>query len=710
MRQILITGISQLGKMKFASLIPALILFLGIGNLVQAQLPDDIGGLSAPKLKTFGEEALLAGDVYSAVSYLEAFNAKKKDDADAMYMYAEALRKSRNYKASEEWYENAYAKSDKKVKALFYQAKMEKMQGKYEEAAATFSTFKKKYKNQEDSKFMKGRANKEMQGCLFARKLIDTIPLPLKVKPLNKTINQPHIDFAPVLRSDSTLLFGSMREEANGFYEDDQLDRPRRKIYEAKFDGSDWQFKGELPGDFNDPAFDTGNTCYSIDGNTIYFTRCFINDKGNRICHIYKSERERERDPWSEPEALPAPVNLKNYSSSQPAVGMEFFRNREVLYFVSNRPDGKGGTDIYYTINDPKKGMYSAKNAGIRVNSVGDEMSPFYDLNSRTLYFSSDGRAGLGGLDVYKTTGEPRKFADTENAGYPINSPQDDLYFSIVGDEEHGFLVSNREGSIDYLHENCCDDIFVFEPIPEEERVKEEVVEVPVEEAEVYEVAGAIYEIDPLTSERNLGTGVLVTLYKKTDGKEEFVRSTMLKPDGTYSFELEEDQEYELVSSKDGFFTIRESFNTKDITESIVNKDLEITGISQEAIVIPNIYYEFDKSSLTADAERTIAGNLFKLLKDNPHLIVEISSHTDSKGSESYNNRLSQNRAESVVRYLKEIGIDGKRLRAKGYGEGQPIAANKNSDGSDNPEGREKNRRTEFRVVGVVDIDVEYSE
>ena len=137
-------------------------------------------------------------------------------------------------------------------------------------------------------------------------------------------------------------------------------------------------------------------------------------------------------------------------------------------------------------------------------------------------------------------------------------------------------------------------------------------------------------------------------------------------------------------------------------------KDIGLLPIPDRAIVIKNIYYEFDKSNLTPEAKITLDTTLVGLLAENPALIVEISSHTDSKGSDSYNNRLSQNRAESVVKHLSENGIDARRLRAKGYGESQPIAPNENPDGTDNPDGRQLNRRTEFKVVGELDLEIDY--
>lgn len=191
------------------------------------------------------------------------------------------------------------------------------------------------------------------------------------------------------------------------------------------------------------------------------------------------------------------------------------------------------------------------------------------------------------------------------------------------------------------------------------------------------------------------------------DGKETefFIKSYNTKPDGYYDFYLEHGNNYHLIAEKDEYFNGIANLSTTNIKQSdTLIQDIELKKITMQAIVLKNIYYEFDKWNLTEQAKKIINNLLYPILRDNSKLIVEISSHTDAKGNDNYNKKLSQSRAESVVNYLtQKKGIDSKRLIAKGYGKSKPIAPNTNKDGSDNPEGRAKNRRTEFKVIGSID-------
>jgi len=205
-------------------------------------------------------------------------------------------------------------------------------------------------------------------------------------------------------------------------------------------------------------------------------------------------------------------------------------------------------------------------------------------------------------------------------------------------------------------------------------------------------------------------SGALVKVNKRNlDGTKEFIRQYYTKDDGLFSLKVDIGNEYELSVKKRKYFNKNDEIVVPEM-EGTYKKDVGLVPIPDRGIVIKNIYYEFDKSNLTPQAEITLDTTLIELLKENPSLIVEISSHTDSKGPDSYNNRLSQNRAESVVKYLRQNGVDGRRLQAKGYGESTPIAPNENEDGSDNPDGRQLNRRTEFKVVGELDVEIDYQE
>ncbi len=678
----------------------------------EAQL-DKLNKLNASLLSDYGDSALAMGDGWSAVQYFDVLCKKKPKDASAQYRLGLAHKMARNYEKAEAAFQKAYdADNEKQLLALFELGLMQKMQGRYEEAAETLVSFRKKNRGAKNAKVMSKKVRLAVEGCNIARRLIDTIPLNVQIEHLPKSINSVHIDFSPVLSPDGTLIYGSMKDSGyDKAYKMKELDSaPKRKLYQASKEDGKWTDQGEWKGPFNKAGLNTGNGQFSPDGERFFFTRCAKNKSKKTICAIFVSRMENGE--WQEPTKLPETVNHPDYSSSMPSFGIETFRNREVLYFVSERPEGKGGKDIYYALYDSKRDTYrEAANCGFRINTAEDELSPYFDVGTRTLYFSSEGHPGLGGLDVFKSVGEMRKWEDAENVGYPINTEKDELYYILAEDGESGFFTSNRAEARTFKHKHCCDDIFAFETLPPPPTPVEEtpeVVEAPKPVQPVLE--GKVVENDPADPVEKLVGNALVTLYEMENGQKKFVRSTYSKKDGKYNFKLIPGKEYEITVSKDGYFSKSVPVEKGKDGEPVVKQNLLLEQLAKGPIIIKNIYYEFDKADLTPESLTAIDKYLYPVLIDNPSIIVEISSHTDSKGNDSYNRRLSQQRAESVVSYLKKRGLKAERLQAKGYGENKPIAENTNPDGSDNPEGRQKNRRTEFRVVGQIDQDIQYKE
>ncbi|MDR1761907.1 MAG: OmpA family protein [Bacteroidales bacterium] len=410
---------------------------------------------------------------------------------------------------------------------------------------------------------------------------------------------------------------------------------------------------------------------------------------------------------WGTPDKLPHSINMSGYQSTQPAIGINSKTNNEVLYFVSNREGGKGGMDIWFSEFQRNKNQWTApKNCGNAINTPGDELTPFFDVKTKTLYFSSNALPGLGELDIFKATGELTKWIAVENAGFPINSPFDDLYYVLNQNHEDGVFASNRLGSVTVSHESCCDDLYFFrynniialslkgtvkqkinQQVQNILETKLETVQQPDSISPAAQIPVTLYMIDEQTQEK-----VVITSQKTTET-------------GTYNFDVEVNKNYEIEVESQKKPNPTLTINTKNITKSdtLPLPDVVIEYIPQIPFIIKNIYYDFDKSELRNESKTVLDSTLLVILNEAPHVIVEISSHTDSKGDNDYNMKLSQRRAESVVQYLIKNGIDKKRLVAKGYGETKPIAPNENIDGSDNPEGRQKNRRTEFKIIGTID-------
>lgn len=407
----------------------------------------------------------------------------------------------------------------------------------------------------------------------------------------------------------------------------------------------------------------------------MYYTQCQEDDHLNMVCTIFKSLLSDTG--WVAGIALDENVNEKGATNTEPALGKDENGNN-VLYFVSDRNKGKG-KDIFYSKMNADGSFEKAKAIGAPVNTEGDEETPYYDFQTNTLYFSSEGHVNIGGLDVFSTKATNGTWSEPVNLGMPVNSSVDDMYYFWDDHDGLGFVVSNRPGGFGLKSETCCDDIYQL-------YIKK-----------IYlAVKGTIVNSDTTTQ---LLRNQPVSLYDADNGT---LVGTYNAVNGSYFFDIKPDKNYKLVAMRDSFFTATQTFSTvgKDnsdtITFTLGLKRFE----KNKAYALGNIYYEYDKFDLTP-ASKLVLDTLYNLMTENPSLVIELSSHTDSKGTDKYNMDLSQKRAESCVNYVVEKGIDKSRIVAKGYGESMPIAPNTLPNGADNPEGRAKNRRTEFKIIDV---------
>jgi len=332
---------------------------------------------------------------------------------------------------------------------------------------------------------------------------------------------------------------------------------------------------------------------------------------------------------------------------------------RTDIWFCKRQSDGQWGTP---------------ENAGSGVNSTGNEMFPNIAPDG-TLYFSSDGLLGMGGLDIYQSTGSENRWSTPQNMRYPINSARDDFALvNVVDDEETvgGYLSSNRKGGVG------ADDIYAF----------------------ALEKPKIIIVLQGTTSNKQTGERLAadVTLF---DGSKEIVARTQSRENGTFEFVLDRDFDYHIFATKAGYHPDSAAVSTVGITKSDtlhVALLLDPKFTVDQRIELENIYYDFDKHNIRPDAA-AILDELVRTLRDNPTLKIELSSHTDSRGSDAYNLALSQRRAQAAVDYLVTRGIERDRMVAKGYGETRLV----NDCGNGVPCSREQhqaNRRTEVTVLG----------
>lgn len=516
----------------------------------------------------------------------------------------------------------------------------------------------------------------EMKGCEIGTdpsldKEMDIYRLPDK-------INLPHNEAAPhYIESKGILTYSSVRTAQYTFDKPELI--PYREILKAEFSNSigDWEYSGKVNA-LDEAKTNYDNFFYSEALNKSFYTACSTKRK-KRVCKIYQAEGIAFNE--LQGTELDLGVDYDFYSISQATVAK--FEDDYYLLFSADIDGGFGGKDIWMKSLGKDK---EVQNLGAKINTSGDEETPWYDDKRSQLFFSSNGHAGMGGMDIYKSNGTGTKWTEVENVGRPINSTHDDVYYSHVYEEDSlvfGFFASTRPGGESLNNPSCCSDIFEFRP-----RENNEIL-----------VEGEVALTD-LASGRPKGyTGnVDLGLYQVDSDDLVFVKDIDADENGRFKTIVEKGKKYVVKSKKDGYLDNSISFEAGN-NEKL---QLDLKELTKEPIVVKNIYYPFDEDYLTADSKTVIDTTIFKILSDNPSIIIELSSHTDWFGTDEYNEDLSQRRAESVVDYLISKGIKEERLKPKGYGEYRPLVPNSNPDGSDNPENRAKNRRTEFKIIGVL--------
>jgi len=310
----------------------------------------------------------------------------------------------------------------------------------------------------------------------------------------------------------------------------------------------------------------------------------------------------------------------------------------QTLYFVSDKKDGLGGKDIYRATLEGTDCKY-IENLGPEINTPGDEMFPVVRADG-TLYFSSNGHPGFGGLDIFKAVPQKNGGWKVENMGAPVNSKADDFGMTFAGESESGYFSSNRNEMRGY------DALWSFH-LPEL----------------IYLVEGKVFDDQGQTiSDATI----------RIVGSNGMNARIQTKKDGTFRIKLEKDVDYVMLATARGFLNQKNELSTQGLTDSkTFNVNFKLSSISKP-VKIENIFYEFGKWDLTPASEKSLQ-ELVKLLKDNPNITIELSSHTDYIGDNAFNKNLSEKRAQSVVNYLIKAGIDKERLTAVGYGEEKPI-------------------------------------
>lgn len=562
-------------------------------------------------------------------------NNKGEKDRISFYL-AECYRYTGNPKAAKAQYKRLHKTgyNKKEPVLLLHYANILKMEGSYEEALEFFNLFA-----EAEPDDPRGPAGVESIAMIE-----EWLEFPSKYEvEYMKKISSRESDFSPTYANDNfnELIFTSTREGSTGKKMDEWTDQNFSDLYSTRIDRKEeWSEPTKL--DETDEGVNTdaneGTGIMNSRYNTLYFTRCPNEEKKINGCQIYTSRRTGRV--WSKPEM----VKLSSDSSDafgHPAIS----ENELMIYFASDRDGGFGGNDIWVAFRDDKDDEFSRPfNLGPEVNTPGDEMFPY--LRSDTvLYFASDGHPGLGGLDMFITTiDEEGNWTVPENVKPPINSEFNDFGVVFHPDEEKGYFTSDRRGR------KGLEDIYYF-------------IVPPVE----FTLTGVITDDNTLQYIMDANISLI-----GSDGTSVTTRTT---EEGIYNFgksQVLQNTTYEIVVSKANYFNSSATITTvghekgKDFTQ-----DFLLKPIPEEPIILPEILYDLAKWDLKPQYEDSLQG-LIQTLDENPRLVVELASHTDSRDSYERNDILSQRRAQSVVDYLILRGIAGDRLIAKGYGERVP--------------------------------------
>jgi peptidoglycan-associated lipoprotein len=634
----------------------------------------------ATKLAT-ADECARNGDYYNAIDWFnQAYDESK--DMTLQVAIADLYVRARDYKRAELGYSRILKRDRQKefedIRASY--GDVLKAQGKYAEALEQYTLV---LANAEIDDSIKKAVTVSKSGI----DAYESYPQNLEVGVgfIKGKVNSGSAESAPILGPDGKLYFSSFNSRREIILDGKEGDYHAKVFSATQNDKGDFDKTEKMNDLINRPGFHHGGVAFSRDGRKMYFTRAKLLSNGLDQSEIfYVTSRGAS---WGAPTTVDA-LN-GDFINKHPFEGDLF--GRQVIFFSSNREGGFGGFDLYYS--EITGDTYSTPvNLGPTVNTAGDEVSPFY--KDGALYYSTDGRPGMGGFDIFFAQWTGSNWTDPANMGFQYNTSFDDMFLRFNPDGRTGFLVSNRpeagkpkmKGS-----ETCCDDIYMI-------GIRDMIVSF---QASVVDPSG---RLDNATIE----------VYDLTQGGYPDTKTNPASNE--FSFPLDVDRRYKVVVTKEGFYPDSIQFNTNGIiSDSTISKnfvlkpkpveeDVQVVRVN-EAIRLNNIYYDLDKADILPESEPDLS-YLADLMIQYPKMVIELSSHTDAQGSDSYNEKLSQRRSDSAKQWLERQGIEQERIKAVGYGE--RVILNRCANGvrcSD--EEHMFNRRTEFKILsGVTSIEM----
>ncbi len=621
-----------------------------------------------------------AVDLYSR-AYRRVRRNDRREGVRILYQQALCYKYMKDYRRAEAFFRRAVRGNYPDPIAVFYLADAMMKNGKYEDALEQFEIYKEKVPDD-------WRGDWGINSVKLAVELNENPGL-YEVD-FDRALNSRQDDFAPALgdQRGSILIFTSNRDGAVGSKTDPWTGENFTSLFISYQDRrGDWSSPSVLDEGPVNTEFNEGAPSINSGGTVMYFTRCQSIPDIEMGCRIFRTERIGTD--WGEPSEVNL-VSDSTISVGHPAISPDEMR----LYFVSDMPGGEGGKDIWVAEKETAGGDFvNPRNLGPEINTPGDEMFPFVREDG-TLYFSSTGHPGLGGLDIFYSTLEPDGWTTPVNMGVPVNSEADDFGIVFRSDSESGFFTTSRT-----LRGTRGDAILSFEIPPLEFTMKGTVLDDSTKQV----IAGAQIQL--------IGSDGSFAQAETSESGEYLFGKTRIR----------ENTSYEILVSKEKYFNVRSQESTIGIERSrdFVN-DFYLQPIPDEPIELPEILYEFARWELLPQYQDSLNG-LITTLEDNPEIVIELASHTDSRGTDAVNDTLSQRRAQSVVDYLIGKGINPARLVAVGYGKKVPRTIDKTivRDGFTFEAGvvlneeyinnlpneqhrdaaHQLNRRTEFRVL-----------
>lgn len=525
--------------------------------------------LSPKKHVKLAEELLKSGEYIQAAEHYKKAYKLKSNKKEYLYKAADAYFEGKDYHKSEIAFRQMKKEFDVFPGSELMYARCLKQQGQYEEAKEAFSRFIKKYK-EADKPIFNRIVKTEIAGCdLALADGIESNKSDLNIAYISDQINSTEDDFAPIPFADDILYFSTVKDK-------------KSQIYRSQKTQGDWMTP-VIPDFPTMPEGEIANGSFAPDGSRFYFTACKNSKqwKGmNSDCDLYVMINTNGK--WETPIALRSYLKMDGSTATHPYVIHD--GNDEILYFSSNRSDGKGGMDIWYTTRKLDSNDFDfdfPKNAGSKVNTLGDEITPYYDESEGKLYFSSNGHPGYGGFDIFSAGGERSKFTEPDHLDAPVNSPEEDLYYKKTPSKNRGFLVSNRLTGVERVATTEFD-IFEFS-------------NQNIQEAFAY---GKIIEKGTVDNLQD----VQVVLYEFKEFGGERLLSSKVFEDGKYSFRVLPNKEYKVEASKDGFMPRSYIFSTAKFEKEGYQKDLALENSEIEDIV----FQKGEEQGSSSNGERIV--------------------------------------------------------------------------------------------------------